>query len=555
MTAFLERESASDLDLISAARSGDDEAVAELYVRHHDAAARYARGLADPTTAEDLVAEAFAKLLESIRAGGGPSVAFRPYLLRTVHNVYVNHVRRDSRHAWVEDADELDAPLPDATEQRQESVVLANAFAALPERWQAVLWHTAVEGEDHETVGRLLGLKANAVAALAFRSREGLRSAYLEAHLGAVRDEACRPFRDQLAPYVRGRVRGRRRQRLEEHLAGCPDCTAGFLELNALGTDLGAVLAPALLGASAAAYVGTTAGAGTGVGVGLFGGRGLRTSLAVAGAVAAVAALAGIGFALLAQGDEPDDTISAGPPGQSAGTVPAPEASAPSASPTSASAESTITFPPPAEATAPALVPTRTPAPSTRPDPRPTSEPSTTPSPTARPSSSPTPTATPTSPPVVPPALEPSETPTETPKETPTETPTETPPVDPKTQEDLAIGSGSHTYYGPHHHVQMSVAALLDPTVITLRVHRLESFWVHDESSYLPMAEPDSPCVQRHIDGDLSELTCRISVSPPRQGIFAIDLVVAGELDVVARVSAADNADPNPDNDELEFRS
>jgi RNA polymerase sigma factor (sigma-70 family) len=535
MTAFLERESASDLDLISAARNGDDEAVAELYVRHHDAAARYARGLADPTTAEDLVAEAFAKLLESIRAGGGPEQAFRPYLLRTVHNVYVNHVRRDSRHAWVEDVEDLDVPVPDSVDQRRESAVLAAAFASLPERWQAVLWHTAVEGDDQETVGRMLGLKANAVAALAFRSRDGLRRAYLEAHLGAMRDEACRPYREQLATYARGRVRGRRRQRLEEHLTQCPDCTAGYLELSAIGSDLGAVLAPAVLGVAAAGYAGTSAGIGGGAA--LFRGRTLRTSLAAAAAAAVVVAVAAGGFALVVGRGDPDGAVSADPPGAVVATTD-PSTSSPAAPPTGSPS---LTRPVDPTATSAGALPTRT-----TPVVVPTRSPSGRPDPTTRPTTSaprPTDSASPTASPTVSPSIPPAVTPTVAPTETPTTTPT----VDPTTHEDLAIGSGSHAYYGPHHHVQMSVTALLDPTIVTIDVRGLQSFTVHTETTYLA-----ATCAQAGVDGDVTKIACQLA---PGQGTFAIDVVVSGELDAVARVSATDNVDPNPANDELVFQS
>ncbi|WP_460828922.1 RNA polymerase sigma factor, partial [Nocardioides hungaricus] len=379
MTAFLAPESASDLDLISAAGDGDSEAVAVLYARHHDAAVRYARGLTDPTTAEDLVAEAFAKLLESIRAGGGPQLAFRAYLLRTVHNVYVNHVRRDSRHAWVEDADQLDVAVPDETERWQESSLLAASFASLPERWQAVLWHTTVEGDDHETVGRLLGLKPNAVAALAFRAREGLRGAYLAAHLSETCDEACRPYREDLPLYARSRLRGRRRQRLEAHLAACPDCTAAYLELHALSTDLGAVLAPVLLGAAAATYAGTGTGtAAAGGVVGLFADKPWLVSLGAGVSAAAVVATAVGAVAWVGRGDGPGGAT----------VAPSPQLSEPTsraAAPT-ASATASPTRPRPAPTTVVVVPPSRTPIPT----------PPTAPSPTATPSPTPTPPATPT---------------------------------------------------------------------------------------------------------------------------------------------------------------
>ncbi len=541
MTASLERESASDLDLISAARSGDEEAVAELYVRHHDAAVRYARGLTDPTTAEDLVSEAFARLLESIQAGGGPEVAFRPYLLRTVHNVYVNHVRRDSRYTWVEDADALEAPVTvDPVEERRESAVLAAAFASLPERWQAVLWHTVVESDDHTTVGRLLGLKANAVAALAFRARDGLREAYLDAHLGEARDEACGPYREELAAYARGRLRGRRRDRVEDHLARCPDCTAGYLELHALGADLGMVLAPAILGVTAATYAG--AGGSGGSSIGLYHGRGHRsatTGVTAAAAVVLVAAAAAGAFAWMAQTGSGDAAV------------------ADSSDHTTGVAESgpTLTDAPPAPPTparrpsnSPSVVPPLLPtvAPS-RPVPPPTRNPAPTP---PRETEAPTPSATPTAPeptrrPSAAPTAVPSTTPTGSPTVEPTVNPTPTP--DPATHEDLRLSSGSHTYYGPDHHVEMSVAALLDPTVLTIDVVGLTRFAVHSGSSYLP-----ATCTQTSTDATATRLTCQLS---PGTGMFAMDLVVSGSLDVTVRVSAEGNEDPDPTNDVLTFQS
>lgn len=55
-----------------------------------------------------------------------------------------------------------------------ERTMIARAFASLPERWQAVLWHTETEGARPAEVASLLGLTANGVAALAYRAREGL---------------------------------------------------------------------------------------------------------------------------------------------------------------------------------------------------------------------------------------------------------------------------------------------------------------------------------------------------------------------------------------------
>ena len=45
-----------------------------------------------------------------------------------------------------------------------ERSVVARAFASLPERWQAVLWHCEIEGRTPAEVAPLLGLTAMSVA-------------------------------------------------------------------------------------------------------------------------------------------------------------------------------------------------------------------------------------------------------------------------------------------------------------------------------------------------------------------------------------------------------
>jgi DNA-directed RNA polymerase specialized sigma24 family protein len=76
--------------------------------------------------------------------------------------------------------------------------MIARAFRSLPERWQAVLWHTDIEASGPAEIAWLLGLSANSVAALAYRAREGLRQAYLQMHLSEVVRQECRPIAGKL---------------------------------------------------------------------------------------------------------------------------------------------------------------------------------------------------------------------------------------------------------------------------------------------------------------------------------------------------------------------
>src|SRR5260370_39865893 len=66
---------------------GAETSYAELYIEHAPAARRVALSLVPRDVADDIVAEAFARVLAATREGGGPSHAFRAYLLRAVRNL------------------------------------------------------------------------------------------------------------------------------------------------------------------------------------------------------------------------------------------------------------------------------------------------------------------------------------------------------------------------------------------------------------------------------------------------------------------------------------
>ena len=53
-----------------------------------------------------------------------------------------------------------------AMHEAEQSLAM-QAFRSLPERWQAVLWHTTVEEESPSQVAPLFGLTPNATAVLA----------------------------------------------------------------------------------------------------------------------------------------------------------------------------------------------------------------------------------------------------------------------------------------------------------------------------------------------------------------------------------------------------
>jgi RNA polymerase sigma factor (sigma-70 family) len=229
------RATDADTELLDAVRAGDTAAYGVLYQRHRSATRALAHGLvSDPADADDLVAETFAKVLATLRAGRGPLFAFRAYLHTTLRHVCYHRARRDRRLEFTDDLTRYDEgePFLDPALDRLERTYAAQAFRALPDRWRHVLWRTEVEGASPAELAPQLGLTPNAVAVLAHRAREGLRRMYLQQHVADADPPECRWTGDRLGGHVRGRAAPRDAVRLEAHLAWCADCRARHAEIT-----------------------------------------------------------------------------------------------------------------------------------------------------------------------------------------------------------------------------------------------------------------------------------------------------------------------------------
>lgn len=253
----------SDADLLEAVRTGDAAAYGQLYERHLAAARSLARQLVrGAQDADDVTADAFARVLDLLRRGGGPRDGFRPYLLTAVRRLAYDRYRGERRAVATGAVEELDPgqPFTDPAVEGLERSLIARAFLSLPERWRAVLWHTEIEGAKPADVAPLLGLTANGVAALSYRAREGLRQAYLQMHLSSAARPGCQPTLAKLGAYVRGGLSRRDSDSVEAHLARCGDCRAVYAELTDVNTSLRGVVAPIFLGPAAAGYLAAVKG-------------------------------------------------------------------------------------------------------------------------------------------------------------------------------------------------------------------------------------------------------------------------------------------------------
>ncbi|MGX1475759.1 UNVERIFIED_CONTAM: RNA polymerase sigma factor (sigma-70 family) [Streptomyces canus] len=430
----------SDADLIDRMRSGDDTAYEALYRRHAGAVRRYARTCCrDGHTADDLTAEVFARMLQAVRGGHGPEHAVRPYLLTSIRRVAAGWTKSAKREQLVDDFAVFAAQATRSSEVSDddtrdlgadvramhvaEQSMAMQAFRSLPERWQAVLWHTEVEDESPSEVATLFGLDANGTRVLASRAREGLKQAYLQAHVSATlaSDEECARYADRLGAYARGGLRTRAERGLRKHLEECAKCRLAAGQINEVAGGIPAVVPIAVIGwfgaagyakaagliaggagaagaagAAAAASGGSSGGAGAG-GAAASEGLGAPVKAGIAAGVLAVAAAA-VALALIGD-DSPARKPDAKPPASAPVVEPAEPAPTPTPSPKKP--EPVPPLIPVAAAPSPKATPTPTPSPAQKSTPTP--KPTPTPEPTPPPKLTPTPTPTPTPPP--PPAV------------------------------------------------------------------------------------------------------------------------------------------------------
>jgi RNA polymerase sigma factor (sigma-70 family) len=123
------------------------ESYEELYLEHEPSARRLALSMVPADVADDIVAEAFARVLAALRSGGGPDHAFRAYLLTAVRHLAYDWHQARRRLTVVGDMDvqaEDEAAGPDPVspqiacaaevqaEARDEARLVTRALAGCP---------------------------------------------------------------------------------------------------------------------------------------------------------------------------------------------------------------------------------------------------------------------------------------------------------------------------------------------------------------------------------------------------------------------------------------
>ncbi|MBV9714082.1 MAG: sigma-70 family RNA polymerase sigma factor [Solirubrobacterales bacterium] len=283
---------ATERELVSAIRAGDDAAFEELFSRYRRRISAYVfAAVRDHGRAEDITQEVFISALRRLRATEQP-ISFKPWIYAIAKNACIDEFRRTGRCSEVSlDAEgETEAlasrlsspePTPDmVAESRERLSDLRGALQGLSENQHRILVMRELEGLSYVDIGERLGMSREMVESTLFRARKRLNAEFTELESG----QRCRRVRAAIDRSEAGSVTTlgtRERRQVSRHLAHCHACRrhawmAGFdpssLKRRGIAEKLGALLPIAWWRAHRAAGGGDGPGAGGGAAPGAGGG-------------------------------------------------------------------------------------------------------------------------------------------------------------------------------------------------------------------------------------------------------------------------------------------
>jgi len=167
-----------DEQLMMQVAEGDLDAFNELVRRRRDTAWRIAyRFLGDPDAAEDVVQEAFLRILDAA-ARYEPSATFETYLYRVVTRLCLDHARK-RRPILVRALPETVDPSPDpaaALVRKDRDALIRQAIDTLPPRQRMAVVLKYYEGSGYGEIAQALETTTKAVERLLGRARRTLIS-------------------------------------------------------------------------------------------------------------------------------------------------------------------------------------------------------------------------------------------------------------------------------------------------------------------------------------------------------------------------------------------
>lgn len=161
---------------IDAALQMDEEAFRAFYTRTAGMVWAYlARATNDPSAADDLLQEAYYRLLRSKTVFDSDDHR-RHYLFRIATNLVRDRYRRPRLdNAQLPEHGESDIRAEgDLAVQTQQRADLQRAMATLSQREREMVWLAYGQGSTHEEIAGVLGVKTGSIKPMLFRARRKL---------------------------------------------------------------------------------------------------------------------------------------------------------------------------------------------------------------------------------------------------------------------------------------------------------------------------------------------------------------------------------------------
>jgi RNA polymerase sigma-70 factor, ECF subfamily len=217
-------------------RSGDQEAVAELYRRAWPRALATVRASLGWDEAEDAVALGFAHALGRLDQIRDPG-AVEAWMIRCATRAAVDLARRRCRlQPWGAAADLPDGRRPDSESAAERALAgldraaLATSLEQLPADLRRLIRLRYEAGLSVQDVAAKMGLPEGTVRRRYFDAYRMLRHRFLQHHLRPGVGE-CATVTDQLCRAASRTVSARARHRIDDHLGHCLGCQARQAEL------------------------------------------------------------------------------------------------------------------------------------------------------------------------------------------------------------------------------------------------------------------------------------------------------------------------------------
>jgi RNA polymerase sigma-70 factor (ECF subfamily) len=122
----------ADASLLNAARQMNQEALIRIFDLYSTALYNYALRICnDPLEADHVVGDVFAKLLEQLSCGHGPSTNLRSYLYETTYHLIIDKARSSRREAPLETADLVRRDGHAAASSLEDRILFENVIGAI----------------------------------------------------------------------------------------------------------------------------------------------------------------------------------------------------------------------------------------------------------------------------------------------------------------------------------------------------------------------------------------------------------------------------------------